>query len=170
MNTKKPVFRIVFSAILAALYAALTWGFAPWAFGPVQCRFSEALTVLAAVTADAIPGLTIGCFLANLVGGNGVPDLVFGTAASLIAAILSYSVRGVTWKGVSILSPLPPVLVNAVVIGWMLTLFSPEGFAWGTFALTAAQVGLGQLIACYGLGLPLLAAIQRMQKAGHLNL
>jgi len=161
-----PVFRLVLAGTIAALYAALTWAIAPQAFLGTQFRISEAMTVLAALTPTAIPGLTIGCLLANFLSPFGVIDMIIGTAASLIAAVLSYLLRGIKLRGVSVLSPLPPVLVNALMIGWMLTYFAPEGFQWGVFLTTALSVGFGQLISCYGLGLPLLAVLQRKNWKG----
>jgi len=163
---QSPVFRLVLAGTIAALYFVLTLAIAPYAFLGSQIRISEAMTVLAALTPTAIPGLTIGCLLANFLSPFGVIDMIIGTAASLIAAVLSYLLRGIKLKGVSVLSPLPPVLVNALMVGWMLTYFAPAGFQWGVFLTTALSVGFGQLISCYGLGLPLLAVLQRKQWKG----
>ena len=89
MKNKK-VYSLVSGAVIAALYAALTYvaSSVGLAYGAVQFRFSEALTVLAALTPAAIPGLTIGCFLANLGSPYGIVDIVCGTLATLVAAFL----------------------------------------------------------------------------------
>ena len=76
-------------ALIGALYAVLTIGLAPISYGPVQFRVSEALTLLPFYLPEAIPGLFAGCVFANFFGGFGLPDMVFGSLATLIAAILS---------------------------------------------------------------------------------
>ncbi|MDR1408748.1 MAG: QueT transporter family protein [Oscillospiraceae bacterium] len=153
------------AAVIAAAYTVLTWlaSLAGLAYGPVQFRFSEALTILPALTPAAVPGLTVGCFLSNLLSTNGPLDVIVGTAASLIAAILTYLTRRVTVKGLPWLGSLFPVAVNAIMIGWMITFFIPDGGAsWEAFLLNAGTVGLGQLVCCAGGGLPLFAALKRI--------
>ncbi|MCI1966122.1 MAG: QueT transporter family protein [Oscillospiraceae bacterium] len=152
---------LALSAMIAALYTVLTLLAALWglAYGPVQFRFSEALTILPAFTFAAVPGLTVGCFLSNLFSGYST-DMVVGTAASLIAALGTYALRNIRWRGIPVLAPLPPVLVNAVFIGAEIVVLSPGGFAWAEFLTQAISVGLGQLVVCYGLGLPLAAWIR----------
>lgn len=109
MKNKK-VYSLVLGAFIAALYAALTYAASVigLAYGPVQFRFSEALTVLAALTPAAIPGLTIGCFLGNLGSPYGMVDVVCGTLATLVAACLSYATRNVRVKNIPVLAPLFP--------------------------------------------------------------
>ena len=158
-------------AVIAAAYAVLTLAAAAWnlAYGPVQFRFSEALTVLPMFTGAAVPGLTLGCLLANLFSGYGVYDLVFGTMATLIAALLSRAVRNVRWRGIPVLVPLPPVLVNALMVGLEITVVSGgnltpdafQNFNWILFWTNFASVGLGELVICYVLGLPLAVWIDR---------
>lgn len=137
-------------AAIAAIYFAITIAFAPFSYGPVQIRVSEALTVLPFFMPLSVPGLFIGCLIANIYGGYGLLDIVFGSLATLLAAYLTRKMPH--W----LLAPLPPVLVNAVVIGLMLHLAAD-------FPLTPtmAWVGLGQVGACYGLGLPLLYILKR---------
>lgn len=149
---------LALAAMIAALYTVLTLLAALWglAYGPVQFRFSEALTILPVFTFAAVPGLTVGCFLSNLFSGYST-DMVVGTAATLIAALGTRLVRNVRWRGLPILAPLPPVLVNAVFVGAEIVILSPGGFAWGEFLTQALSVGLGELAVCYGLGLPLAA-------------
>jgi uncharacterized membrane protein len=164
MNTQSTrVVRLVQGAMTAAVYAVLTLlaAMANLAYGPFQFRFSEALTILPVFTSAAIPGLTVGCLLANIFSGYGVYDMVFGTLATLLAAVLTRLVRNVRLKGVPVLAPLPPVVVNAVIVGAEITALSPGGFAWGEFWATAGSVGLGELVVCYVLGLPLAVLIEK---------
>lgn len=149
---------IVSQALLAAIYAALTLLVYPIAFGTVQCRISEALTILPFFNPYCTIGLGIGCFIANLIGGNGIFDIVFGTLATVLAGCCTAKIRR-DW-----LAPLPPVLFNMVIVGAVLTYtLTPESF-WASFVIFAAEVGLGQLGACYVLGLPLLKLLKRYEK------
>ena len=154
---------LVESALIAALYAGLTYLMSVFnlAYGPVQFRISEALCILPVFTPAAIPGLTVGCFIANILSFNPL-DMIFGTAASLIAALLTYALRNIRFKGVPWLSLLPPVLVNAVVVGLEIAFFYTEGGASMVgFLFNALTVGLGQLVVCYGLGIPLYFIVKR---------
>jgi len=110
------------------------------------------MTVLPFFFPAAIPGLTLGCFLANLLGSPIVLDWVFGTTATFLAAVWTARIKRPA------LAPLPPVLCNAVIVGAEIAWFMmAEGSDfWTAYALNAFTVGLGELIACYALGLPLL--------------
>lgn len=165
-DTKQLIRHITRGALIAAMYAALTLlaSFFGLAFGPIQVRVSEALTILPAFSASTIPALTIGCLLANLIGLiSGSPlgwlDLIVGTAATLVSALLSYRLRNIRWKGLPVLSTLPPVLCNALFVGLELTFALHGGFLPAMFGWYALTVGLGQAVACIGLGLPLYALI-----------
>lgn len=162
MNKKKTVF-IVQSAVIAAIYAALTYAaaLAGLAYGSIQFRFSEALTILASLTPAAIPGLTIGCFLGNITSPYGMVDIICGTLATLIAAVCSYYTRKITVKGMPLISALFPVITNAIIVGLEITFFMPEGFKFSAFLIAAAEVGAGELVMCYGLGIPLFAALKK---------
>ena len=151
-KTKLSTRRLLQGALIAAIYAVLTILLAPISYGPMQVRISEALTILPALTPVGIPGLTVGCLLANLLGPYGIFDVVFGTLATLIATIGSYLLRDHDW-----LVPLPPVIANAIIVGGMLH------FAYGVPGLWACMgwVGLGELIACYVIGLPLLKFLKK---------
>lgn len=164
MKNKK-VYSLVLGALIAALYAALTYAASVLglAYGAVQFRFSEALTVLAALTPAAIPGLTIGCFLGNLGSIYGMVDIVCGTLATLVAAVLSYLTRNVKVKGISVLAPLFPIISNAIIVGAEIALYLPEGFTAYGFLINALWVGLGELVVCYGAGIPLLIAIEKTE-------
>ena len=143
------------AALIAAIYATLTIVLGSFGYGPIQFRIAEALTILPALTPAGIPGLFVGCMVANILGPYGMLDMVLGGGATLIAAILSYKLRKRP-----LLVPLPPVLVNAVVIGAMLY------YAYGVpMSLLAcmATVGVGQLVSCYVLGYPLLKILSKYE-------
>ena len=153
---------IAVGGLIAALYAVLTYVAAAFglAYGPVQFRFSEALTILPVFTPAAIPGLTIGCLIANLGSFNAI-DLLFGTAATLLSAISTRALRNVKFKGVPWLAPLPPVIFNAVLVGLEISIFYLDGFTAAGFMISALEVGLGQLAVCYCLGLPLYFVLKK---------
>ena len=152
------------SGMVAALYAVLTLALPMLSYGTVQVRFSEALTVLPFFLPEAIPGLAIGCLVANLLGSPFVLDWVFGTLATLIAAIWTGKLR-CKW-----LAPLPPVICNTVIVGAQI--------AWSETGLTGAfpaawlynglSVGLGELLACYILGMLLLLLLPRIHSFQHM--
>lgn len=166
MRNKK-VYNLVAAALIAAMYAVLTFVVAQFAYGAVQLRVSEALTVLPLFTPIAVPGLTVGCLLANVIGlslGRTVVwDLFFGTAASLIAAVITYQIGKVKSRKIRMIAgPFPAVLANAVIIGMEITLFFTDGGASAAvFWTNFASVFLGQAIVCYGLGVPLLLVLER---------
>ncbi|HAA33802.1 MAG TPA: QueT transporter family protein [Firmicutes bacterium] len=132
-------------AMIAGIYVVLVISFAPISYGPVQIRIAEALTVLPFVWPEAVPGLFIGCLLANLLGGLGIVDTVLGSLATLLAAWLTMKMPKV-W-----LAPLPPVAINALVVGGYLSVL------YQTRLLPAMlYVAAGQTAACYVLGMILL--------------
>ena len=145
---------IVRSAVIAALYAALTLALYPISFGAVQFRVSEALTLLPRVMPEAIPGLFVGCLVSNLIGSATPWDIIFGSLATLIAAILTYATRRN-----KILAAFWPVLCNTVIVGLVLalTLDLPV-------FLTMGEVGLGELAVVYTVGMAMLAALKRVPK------
>lgn len=161
------------TAVIAALYAVLTYVAASLglAYGPVQFRFSEALTVLPVFTPAAIPGLALGCFLANLASPLGVVDWVFGTLATLLAAVCTRAVRRVELKGIPVLAPLMPVIFNSVIIGIQIAClsdaggFGTENFTWAAMLAGGVSVGIGELVVCYALGLPLILAMRKTKAA-----
>lgn len=144
------------TALIAAAYAAVTLALAPISYGPLQVRVAEAFTVLPYISLPAIPGLFLGCVVANVLGGYGVPDVVFGSLATLVAAVLTRAVR----RGglPPCLAPLPPVIINAIVVpAYLSVLFEVPYWA------TVGQVLLGQAVACYALGYPLLTLLCRRE-------
>ena len=146
----KPNVRYLATAgIIAALYAVMAYFSSVFgiAYGPVQCRFSEALCVLPFLTPAAVPGLFLGCLVSNLLSPYGALDIIFGSVATLLAAVWTQRVRR-KW-----LAPLPPVICNAVIVGAVITVQQvPMELFWGTFAYNAFTVGLGEALACYVLG------------------
>ncbi|HHW47301.1 MAG TPA: QueT transporter family protein [Clostridiaceae bacterium] len=138
------------AAVIAAVYAALTIILAPISYGMFQVRISEALTILPYFTPAAIPGLFAGCLIANIVGGNGLVDIIFGSLATLVAAILSYKMPR------RFLVPVPPIVINAVVVGAILSYVLELDFL-----VSMGWVALGQTVACYGLGYPLLLQLEK---------
>ena len=148
------------AAVIAAAYAALAWlsNFFGLAFAAVQFRLSESLCVLPyRDRRAAVPGLAVGCLLANLLSPYGLLDLVVGTLATLLAAVWSGRCRSV-W-----LAALPPVVCNAVFVGAMLA-WEGTGFSAafaGLFAYNALTVGLGEAAVCFLLGVPLLRALEK---------
>ena len=170
MKSSKQIRFLVQGAVIAALYTALTYAAAAMnlAYGGVQFRFSEALTILPVFTPAAVPGLVLGCFLSNLASPLGIVDWVFGTLATLLAALLTRAVKEVKVKGLPVLAPLPPVLMNALFVGLEIACLSDAGFSWATFSwaafgAAALSVGVGELVVCYALGLPLWVMLHRMK-------
>lgn len=153
MNINRTTKKIAIAAIIAAIYAALTVAVAPLSYGVMQLRISEAMTILPAFTPMAIPGLFIGAAISNVLSPVGIIDVILGSGASLIAAGLSYLLRDKKW-----LVPLPPVIVNALVIGPMLYYYYGVDFSLIACIL---WVGLGQLAVCYGAGIPLMKILEK---------
>ena len=171
MNKNRNVRFLTESAVIAALYAVLTYvaSMLNLAYGPIQFRFSEALTVLPIFTPAAVPGLAVGCFISNLGSPLGIVDWVFGTAATLLAAIVGRMLRNIQWKGIPFLSILQPVIFNAVIIGAEISCLSDSGsFALNNadlsvFLAGAMSVGIGELVICMGLGIPLILTLKKIK-------
>ena len=141
------------AALIAALYTVLTMIAAGFdlASGAIQVRFSEALTIMPFFTPAAVPGLTLGCLLSNILTGCALPDIIFGTLATLLGALGSYALRKNRF-----LCAVPPIVSNALIIPFVLT------YAYhipGGIPLFMLTVGLGELISCMGLGQILIQAL-----------
>ena len=153
--------RIAVSGLIGAAYLALCVALPMLAFGQVQVRLAEVFTLLPLFTPAGIWGVTIGCALSNIyglaVGANiiGMWDIFFGTAATFIAALLTYRFREVEWRGLPLLSALAPVVLNGLVVGAELTAVMSPSFDLRIFVLNFGSVALGELIACVIIGLPL---------------
>jgi len=154
MNYKKTLF-ITQAAMIASLYTVLVIIFKPISFSDVQVRIAEALTILPFFTPAAIPGVAIGCFISGIVTGANIFDIVFGSLASLIAAVLTYQLRRHKF-----LVPVPPILVNAIVIPWVLRYAYEVPLPIPFMMLT---VGIGEVLACGVLGLCLLFALEKVK-------
>jgi uncharacterized membrane protein len=148
---------LAFSGLLAAVYAVLTIALGFIGYGPIQFRVAEALTIIPYFTPFGIYGLTIGCFIANVFSPYGILDWIAGTAATLLGALLTNLCAK---KNLWYLAPLPPVLTNMLIIGWLIA-FESGVFTFGTFISAATTVGLGQFVVCYGLGLPFLLLLNK---------
>ena len=146
--------QLTLAALTAAAYAVLSYFGSIFGitYGPIQCRFSEALCVLPFFLPETVWGLGVGCLIANLLSPYGVLDIVVGSAATLLAALLTARCKKM-W-----LAPLPPVLTNTVLIGLVLAYEQACTSAafWPTYGFNALTVGLGEVVACYGLGMLLL--------------
>lgn len=158
-ESKNKVHFMTQAAMIAAIYTALTVAFAPVAYGPIQFRISEALCILPFFTPAAIPGLFLGCAISNGVGvalGTAVlPDVIFGSLATLIGAVGSYAVRKNKW-----LVCVPPIAANTIIIPWVLR------YAYGAPELIPFMmltVGIGEILAVGVLGNFLLNALERYQ-------
>lgn len=156
LNQKTHVKFLVQSGIIAAIYVILVMIFAFSSFGPVQFRVAEALTILPYFTPAAIPGLIIGCFFANILGGAHLLDIIFGTVATGIAAWASYGLRNHKW-----LVPWPPILINAVVIGVILKYVYVES---APVIALMGSVFAGQVVSILIIGMILLHALKRVDK------
>ena len=156
MKNKKALF-ITQAAVIAALYVVLVVIFNYISFGPIQFRVAEALTILPYFTPAAIPGLFIGCILANVIGGAVVWDIIFGSIATLIGAVFTYLLRNKS----KFLAPLPPVLANTIIVPWVLKYaYGAEEMVW----FMAVTVGIGEILACYVLGMMLLFALNKVRR------
>lgn len=158
-NMFKKIKSMVFAAAIAAIYAGLTVIAAPISYGPVQFRISEAMNVLAVVFPEAIWGLSVGCFLSNMIGGYGLPDMVFGTLATVLSCLWISKLKH------KLIIPLPPVIVNGVVVGLIIAWAMGGESFWYTFIISALQVAGGEMAVMYILGLPLLYALPRLKNA-----
>lgn len=153
---------LTLAALVAALYAMLSYfgNFFGLTFGNVQCRMSEALCVLPFLYPCTVPGLFVGCLIANLLSPVGLPDLVLGSAATLLAAWLT---RRMPHR---LLAPLPPVVCNGVIVGGVLAWYQ-AGFGPGflpMWLLNGITVAAGEVLACYGLGLLLLGTLEKIPR------
>ncbi len=154
MRDKKVLF-ITQASMIAALYVVLTLlanalGLANYA---IQIRFSEALTVLPFFTPAAIPGLTIGCLLSNLLTGCMPLDILFGSLATLLGAIGTYALRRFLWA-----APIPPILANTLIVPFILAYVYQFDGSIPYFMLT---VGIGELLSCGVLGMVLLGILMK---------
>ena len=149
--------RILFmtqAAMIAAIYVVVTVIFAPFSFGEVQVRLSEALAILPYFTPAAIPGLAIGCLIGNLIGRGLLLDIIFGSLATLLGACGTYLLR----KQNKFLAPIPPILANVAIIPFILR------YAYGILLpipVLMLSIGIGEIISCGVLGMIVMSALQK---------
>ena len=143
---------LALAALLAGVYACLTMMLPIPQYHGIQLRVAEAMTLLPFLFPAAVPGLAMGCFLANLLGSPFVLDWIFGTLATLLAALWTRRMPN-KW-----LAALPPVICNAVIVGAEIAYFTlmDGGAFWTAYGINALTVGLGEVVACYALGVPLI--------------
>lgn len=153
MKDKKVLF-LVQSAAIAAVYVVLTILFAPFGFGEIQVRISEALTILPYFTPAAVPGLFVGCLIGNLTAGGIPMDILFGSLATLIAAVFTYLLR----RRNRYFAPVPPILANTLIVPFVLRLGYGVNLPIPFMMLT---VGIGEVLSCGVLGMTLLLALER---------
>ena len=152
MNTKT----ITQSAAIAAMYVGLTLfaGAFNLAGGAIQLRISEALTILPFFTPAAIPGLFAGCLISNLMLASAICDIIFGSLATLIGAVITYSLRNKS----KFLAPIGPIIANTVIIPFVLSYaYNVEEALWFLFL----TVGTGEILSCGVLGMILLKALEK---------
>lgn len=163
---KLNVRKLVTAAVLGALYAALTM-INPLAYGPIQFRVSEVLCILPFFFPASAVGLTIGCVIANIIGPFGIVDIVFGSLATLLAGVCTALIginarkKGEYGWGASIAACLMPVIFNAPIVGAVIAYASTEFSFWKGLVVYGAQVGLGEAVVMFVLGLPAMRYIQK---------
>ena len=153
--------KIVQAATIAALYVVLTHLqniiLPSSTTAAIQCRLSEALTVLAFFSPAAVPGLTLGCLVFNITSGAALPlDFLVGSLATFLAAVVMRSSRNLTVRGLPILGLVMPALTNSVLVGWELSVYIGGGFWYN-----AICVAIGELIVLFTAGVLLYTALKR---------
>lgn len=155
--------------LVAASYVVLGLALAPISFGPAQLRVSEALTLLPVIFPSSVWGLTLGCAITNLVGAStganflGIADVFIGSCATLVAALMTARLRNIRWKGLPLAASLPPVLVNAVVIGAEWSYVTTGSIAPLAVLPFAGLIAAGQAVSCCVMGVLL---VHYMEKSG----
>ncbi len=168
MNTidNKPRFStrsIVNAGLIGAIYVALTLIFQPISFGAIQFRVAEALTLVPILTFDAVPGLFVGCVIANLLGGGVWFDVVLGSIATLLAAVCTRLMRDKP-----AVAALFPTIFNGLIVGpvvYFAYVRAPgDPVSTTTLLFNIATVAFGELVVCYALGMPMLYGLRRLPK------
>lgn len=160
---KKGTAYTVQAALIAAIYAALTYAVAPLSFGATQFRISEALTVLPVFTPAAIPGLAIGCIIANIGSPYGPIDILLGTVATVLAALATRLTRNIKIKNIPLLSFIFPTVFNGIIIGAEIMMFTPGQAGIVGFFTSASGVALGEIVVCYTLGILLYIGLKNQK-------
>lgn len=157
MNKNNTVKRLVRTSIIAALYAVITFALAPISYGPVQFRLSEIMVLLAFFDPFYIGGLTLGCFISNILGPNGVVDVIFGTLATFISVCaISFTGKLVKNNKISlIIASLWPTIFNGLIIGWMLSYLCQL-----PLILSIGEVAIGEFVVVTIIGVPVIRLIK----------
>ncbi|MDS0525836.1 QueT transporter family protein [Clostridium sp. SHJSY1] len=157
MNNDKMVQRLVKTAIIAALYAVITLVLAPISYGPIQFRVSEIMVLLAFFDPFYIVGLTLGCFISNMLGPNGIMDIIFGTVATFISVYAIYLTgKFVNNKNLSlIIASLWPTIFNGLIVGWMLNYLYQL-----PLLLSIAEVAIGEFVIVTIVGVPVVNLVK----------
>ena len=153
VKSRESTRKIAYGAVIAALYVALTVVFAPISFGAIQIRVAEVLIIMPLFTGAAVPGLFIGCLLANIMGGAIIWDVIFGSIATLTGAALGYALRKNRW-----LVPIPTVVANSIAVPLILKYGYRLDLPLG---LEVIYVAVGEISGCYVLGELLASALLR---------
>ena len=152
---------LVRAGMVAAIYVVLTLIFQPISFGAIQFRIAEALTLLPILTVDAVPGLFLGCLLANLLGGGVWFDVALGSIATLLAALCTRRLRDKP-----LLAAVFPTVFNGLIVGpvvYFAYVRAPgDPVSIGTLLFNMGTVALGELVVCYALGLPMLLGLKKL--------
>lgn len=157
MKNSKVLF-LTQASMIAAVYVALTLLLQPFSFGQIQVRVSEMLTVLPFFTPAAVPGLFAGCLLANTLGGAMLPDILFGSLATLAGAWGTYRIRKYGLK----LAPIPPIAANTIVVPFILKAAYGVPLPLPVLFLT---IGAGEALSCGVLGIVLGKALEKHSRA-----
>lgn len=154
------------AAVIGGLYAMLTLLGAVFgiSYSGVQFRFSEALCILPAFTSAAVPGLAAGCFAANILSSVSPLDAVFGTLATLLAALCTRALRNVRIKGYPFCSLLMPVVFNGCIIGAEIAFFSSADSFLTAFTVNSATVAAGEAAVMFTLGSFLFYAVEKNER------
>ena len=148
--------QIALNGLVAGLYAVVTILTASFAYGNIQFRLAEALCLLVALEPTLTVGLTLGCLIANLFSTVSALDIIVGTAATLLACLLTRYIKN-TW-----LLPLPTILCNMLMVGAMLSwLYMPSEQFWYGLLVFGGEVGAGEAAVLYVLGIPLYYAMKK---------
>ena len=150
---------MIFASMIAALYAAVTFAVPGLSFLSVQFRLSEALITMACISPAAIPGLAVGCMIANITSPFGIADVLLGGLMTLLASLWAYFTRKITVKKMPLLSPVGSILLNSLYVAFL------DAFAGGTsgvFFLSFMSVFLSETLICYLLGMPLFLLVNKI--------
>ncbi len=156
MKNKSTLF-LTQAAMIAAIYVVLTYVFAAFSFGSVQLRIAEALTILPMFTPAAIPGLFVGCLIGNILGGAVLPDIIFGSLATMVGAWGTHMLR----TKAPMIACLPPIIANTIVVPFVLR------YAYGTnlpIPWMMVTVGAGEVLGCGVLGCVLFYSIRKYKE------